>query len=342
MENISEIIKSCPLINYTEVVDIKPVTGDASGRQYFRLYLKDTGTLILVKLVPGTGPKHAGKAIDQNQAFIYAAELLSANDISYGKILYNGIRDSYFILEDLGDLRLAEHLLCNNTDKQSKLNYLLAASTLIAKLQKIKPKSSSLLARSMDADTCYFETSRFLSIYLRNANLNTAVKARIEEFLTLIVLKTVTQKQVCIHRDFMPWNLMIDTRGDLKLIDYQDLCIGSYAYDLMSLLHDRDIDTVFNDSELSFVINFFREKICASESFISDYYWVLLQRNLRLTGHFQMLTEKTGKPEYIGWVPGCLDRSARAIASLPELSEFALLLSDIIPGFKEKLVPYHL
>jgi aminoglycoside/choline kinase family phosphotransferase len=39
--------------------------------------------------------------------------------------------------------------------------------------------------------------------------------------------------------DFHAANLMIDERGDLRIIDHQDASMGSPAYDLVSLLLDR-------------------------------------------------------------------------------------------------------
>lgn len=323
------------------VSGVTSVSGDASGRQYFRLHLKNSReTIILVKLVSGTGPKHKGPVIDQNLAFMLAEKVLREHTIPAGGIIYDGRRKNFYLLEDLGDLRLSELLQDANVSMDKKTSYLSAALRLTSKIQRIPRKASPLLKREMDYKACYFETSRFSEIYLAKHRISPEDLSLIDRNIKLIVTETVKQKQTAIHRDYMPWNLMIDNYGDLKIIDYQDMCSGSYVYDLISVIHDRDIDAIFSDAEIFELIKYFAKIISAGEEIYRDYLYCLLQRNLRLTGHFLFLTEKTGKSIYKDWVPGCLKRSARAIASLPELSELAEKLKAIIPGFSDLLIKY--
>ena len=52
-----------------------------------------------------------------------------------------------------------------------------------------------------------------------------------------------------MHRDYHAWNLQVDPRGRVRVIDFQDALLGPALYDLASLCTDRDSDR-FVDPEL--------------------------------------------------------------------------------------------
>ena len=138
-----------------------------------------------------------------------------------------------------------------------------------------------------------------------------------------------------MHRDFMPWNVHFREGGRIAVIDFQDALVGSHAYDLVSLLHDRDTDFALGWPACRAVVEHFRLGRGLPPSFWNHYREALLQRYMRLAGQFRLLARDRGRPVYEGWVPGCLRRIGKALAGFPGYEEALRVLTEAIPEIAE-------
>jgi aminoglycoside/choline kinase family phosphotransferase len=77
--------------------------------------------------------------------------------------------------------------------------------------------------------------------------------------------------------------------------------------------------------------NTFKTRCGLGDAFYRDYALVALQRYFRLAGQFTLLTQKTGKPVYQSWVPGCLKRVGHFLPAFPEYASVARQLCAQIP-----------
>ena len=85
---------------------LKPVSGDASFRRYFRLASKDH-QYIAVDSPPEK---------ESNDAFVNVTHLLEAEDLPVPHIHYSSLDFGFFLLSDLGDELLLDIVDKNNVD----------------------------------------------------------------------------------------------------------------------------------------------------------------------------------------------------------------------------------
>lgn len=337
MQLIKELILSSGLLGDNDIKDITPLAGDASGKKFYRIRVlgKEYRNLILLQFAAGMGPLHTGESMTQDQSFVQLSKFLAKNNLPVPKLYYSDLDRGFAIEEDLGDRVLASFIETNEGIK-----YLQAALSLIPKIQSL-PEDSDIIAfkRRISFENYLEESFRFITFYLPNTSVSSAEQEEIKKAIRLICEHVASQKQTYIYRDFTAWNVMVDYNQQVRLVDFQDLIQGSYVYDLVSILHDRDIDFLLGDNNIKELL----KPYCLKDNFFNDYLHTLLQRHLRLAGQFLNLTEKTGKVCYKNWVPGCMRRLGRAFATLKSYESVSEILSKYSADFKEgSKSPYRL
>ena len=67
---------------------------------------------------------------------------------------------------------------------------------------------------------------------------------RFENLKAALIAEILAQPQVIVHRDYHSRNLMQDQADHTRLgvIDFQDAVVGSYTYDLVSLVRDAYVE----------------------------------------------------------------------------------------------------
>jgi hypothetical protein len=109
--------------------------------------------------------------------------------------------------------------------------------------------------------------------------------------------------RVLCHRDFHTSNLMVDAKGRLRVIDYQDARMGPASYDLVSLLLDRRT-TMPSLAEVRERRLFFLEERRSRgldpidpDDFAYEFRLMTVQRCLKATGTFSYQTAVAGRGE---------------------------------------------
>ncbi len=332
MKEIRTILNRTGLISESEIIDIQSLAGDASSKQFYRVLLrnKDFRSLILLKLVAASGPLHTGQTMTQDLAFREIGDYLRVNNLPVPKLYWFDGELGYGLEEDLGDNLLANYLNPNFIDSV-KLQYFQRATTLIPLIQNLPNDGQTIIYKRFFAEENYRqESNRFLEFYAEPGTLTNSEQDLIREMISQLARSIPTHPQVPIFRDLMAWNIMIDAEDQLRLVDFQDLIIGSYSYDLLSLLHDRDTDFALGEEILTQLFKNYLKVNNLPEVFIKHYLECLLQRHLRLAGQFINLTNRTGRNCYASWVPGSMYRIGRALATFKDWPE---VFSQCLPIF---------
>ncbi|MCH1781783.1 aminoglycoside phosphotransferase family protein [Psychrobacter glaciei] len=284
------------------VLDSLP--GDASARQYHRIQLVDKDDATARYIVMDSADEQ-----DALQQFINVAKLM-APAINVPTLVAQDVAKGFLVLQDFGTIEFA-HLLVDATPEQINDHYQLAMQTLVAlqtvpvetaKIQYQLPDyDSTLLNREMDLFSDWFIP--YIGVELDNELWNTLKTALIQEVLQ--------QPAVIVHRDYHSRNLMQDQadRSRLGVIDFQDAVIGSYTYDLVSLVRDAYVE--WPEHQISGWIRDFWQlqqqaaltTADSAEQLENDMNVMGVQRHLKVLGIFIRLSERDGKDRYLADIP---------------------------------------
>ena len=223
------------LVSHAESPAFEQLTPDASTREYFRVGWKAEHAIACV--YPEAFVKEEQSYLDVTNLFVTSG-LPVANVLDFDESL------GVIMLEDLGDRILREEML--QAGDASREALAIEAIDLIPRIQAATPRAfemHSIASRlKFDTEKLLWELDFFRTHYFTTFKKQPLPKD-IDDALTAefveISRELETKAKVLCHRDFHAANLMIDTNGELRIIDHQDARIGSAAYDLVSFLLDR-------------------------------------------------------------------------------------------------------
>lgn len=347
-ETVRKLLHRTPELSDTDISCIEPIIEDASGRKFYRLHLDQVSlpSLILMVLNDSTGPVvHAAKQEKQSNTFVELSQYFSQQGLNVCRIVADGREDNILLVSDFGDVSLRDFAFSDlSPEGLSVQNHLGDSCTeilfkkavdLIKQIQNCTPSECIAFRRSMNADIYLTESRRMIDHFLLPHGFSKSEIQTAEDAVAALSEEMAAHPETLIHRDFMTWNLQITPTGEIGLIDFQDACIGSPAYDLVSLLHDRDVDFALGKDFLDCIISYYTSDLHSPATFIKQYRQSLLQRYLRLAGQFDMLTRQTGRPHYKEWVPGCWKRIGQVIREEDCVSELINILYDRVEDFRE-------
>ncbi len=230
------------------------LSGDCSQKIYYRL--SNYSQSILFIYFPDN-MKHSDEIFSFNSIshlkqykIFYAIYQILLPIISIPKILsYN---DNLILIQDLGNENLSDYLLTNSIYTIPIYKKLLS---FINQIQSINPSNTIIEKRHLDKITLSRELQEYL---IDKFNIND--KNLIEELNQLSI--DISQQYISIiHRDFQPKNIMI-YHNNPYVIDFQDMCLGPFIYDIASLLYSQNYILSNDEKELLIL-----------------YYWQTYQKN---------------------------------------------------------------
>ena len=334
-ENLKDILVQSGYIKLDQIEDIVKLNGDASCKQHFRIKLKDhkKESVILLKFAATAGPLHIGKKITQDHGFVELSSYLYENKVPIPETYWSNLELGYTLEEDLGDVQLA-NFLAEDISDDLKYEMFSQALSWIPKLQTLPADDDCIIfQREISFENYLEESLRFISFYLKGREVSDSETEIIRTTINKVCTQVAEQRQVPIYRDLMPWNVMI-VDEQVRLVDFQDMIIAAHAYDLASLLHDRDTDLLLGDEMLEKLLKYYCGRQGCSQDFIKDYHHCLAQRSFRLAGQFLNLTVITGFDSYKNWVPGCMHRLGRILSAYDEYAECTEILKTLSADFK--------
>jgi aminoglycoside/choline kinase family phosphotransferase len=328
------------------VLDSLP--GDASARQYHRIQLADKDEIASARYIV----MDSADEQDALQQFINVTKLM-APAINVPTLVAQDVAKGFLVLQDFGTIEFA-HLLVDATPDQINDHYQLAMQTLVA-LQTVPVETAkanhqlpgydtALLNREMDLFSDWFIP--YIGVEL-NQDLWETLK-------TVLIQEILQQPAVIVHRDYHSRNLMQDQADPARLgvIDFQDAVIGSYAYDLVSLVRDAYVE--WPEHQVSSWISDFwqlqkQAALITADSVAqleNDTNVMGVQRHLKVLGIFIRLSKRDGKDRYLADIPKVMRDLVLELNWLAEhgnesmkqaLLPFNQWLKDtVLPAYKDK------
>ena len=288
---------------------------EASGREYYRIYLDDNKTLVICYLDPKTG---------NHSQFLHVATYFDNIGINASRVVFSDVDKGITIQEDLGDQSLIDIDL--NTNQELLIQSMKLLSEIqTAHIPQIKKLDEILLKQQMNG-----MQSIFLAEFLDIENLKE---------LDNLELKTIEmlndQPWMNCHFDYERRNLILDSNENLAVIDFQDLCIAPIGIDLAGILIDhyqRYPNELIEDS-LKHYIEIMEINVSINEAF-EWVRWGAIQRNMRILGTLSKLYTNDNRAFRLKDLPAILDNLIKLIPQ----DKFSNLKDRMLSEVKPKLL----
>lgn len=311
MDRLLSWIQTTPYQGYT----LSVVSADASFRKYYRLSA-DGETVVVMD---------SSLELDSLSPFLDISQRLLNASVKAPHILEQNTKEGYLILEDFGDVQLLD-VLSESNFKQHYLNTM----NEILKMHKADVTSLPLYDKAF----LHFEMDLMHEWYFQK-NLNLVLKQEQNSMLlkTLNAISDVVLQQpqgVFVHRDFHSRNIMLTSKNEIGVIDYQDAMSGAITYDLVSLLKDCYI--AFKRENIEELALVFRDKKglkVSDAEFLKWFDFMGLQRHIKVLGIFSRLSIRDAKDGYLKDIPLVLKYTIETASRYDETQELAQYLKSV-------------
>jgi aminoglycoside/choline kinase family phosphotransferase len=295
-----------------------PLAGDGSDRLFFRL----PGEPSLVLLYH---PQPPGREVTENDSYFLIGRHLKDRGVLVPEIYVYCRQEHWMLVEDVGDLSLAEAVAAAHTDAEVLAWYRQALDILLT--QQLDGKQGFTPAWCFDTPAvtrpfllereCLYFVRAFLQGYL---GLEVDEAALLPDFERLLAGACPEEFPFFLHRDYQSKNLFV--QGDnLRVLDFQGGRLGPLGYDLAALLIDPYVDLAPATQEelLSFYQDLLGQRLSFDrQTFRDQYEHLALCRNLQILGAFGFLTRVKGKSQFARYIPRAVAGLRRRLAARPE------------------------
>jgi aminoglycoside/choline kinase family phosphotransferase len=298
------------------------MTGGASTRRYFRLFLPHDKTAVAMYVPEGPRPEEVQKLVDSHDwPFLEVQALLGARGVDVPAVLARDTDRGWLVIEDLGDDTLANYLLRAPHEKAAiytrAVTDLARAQTALATL----PPSSIVAGRAFDEELLRWEIDHFREWGLdaRGRALAPADRVAFDRIADRLARRIASWPRGFVHRDYQSRNLMVRSDGALAWIDFQDALLGPRVYDLVALLNDsyQEFDRPFVETrldEFAAAAGLGAERAAIGREF--DY--VTVQRKLKDAGRFVFIDRVKHNPSFLRFVTPTIHKVHAALARLED------------------------
>jgi N-acetylmuramate 1-kinase len=279
---------------------VVPLTPDASTRVYFRVPWK-RGTAVAA-VYPEAFDEMVQPYLDVSRLFLDCA--LPVPEV-YAVDGTSGI----ILQEDLGDNQLCQVFETASDDEREAL--LEKAIEIISRIQGATARAferDSISCRlAFDEAKLSWELNFFFDHYfgsLRHESLTHGQAAELQSELNDIAAELSACPRVLCHRDYHSANLLVDKRGQIRIVDHQDARMGPASYDLVSLLMDRQPKPPslgdVRAHRLYFLESRRKQGLAAidPDDFCREFRLMTIQRGLKAIGTFSYQTAVCGRGEF--------------------------------------------
>src|SRR6266853_6737500 len=272
--------------------EIIALTPDASTREYFRIPW-DQGTAVAA-VYPEPFDAEVHPYLDVTRLFLECGlpvPVVHDVDGSMGVI----------VQEDLGDRQLCQVFETASDEECEAL--MEQAIQVIARIQAATPMAferNSIASRlAFDEAKLAWELNFFFEHYfgsLRGETLRHGEAAELKAEFNDVAAELAARPRVLCHRDYHAFNLIVDRKDRLRIIDHQDARMGPASYDLVSLLMDRQPCPPSLAQVRGHRLFFLEERRCQSleaidpDDFAKEFRLMTIQRGLKAIGTFSYQT----------------------------------------------------
>lgn len=287
---------------------IEFAANDADFRVYWRVLLKDGGSLIVMDADPGKM---------SIEPFLRVREIFKA--VNVPDVFAHDEKLGYVLLEDFGKATYLDMFL-NAKEEWAHKAFLLEILKTLVDLQASGEVTSLDDERKpeLEKKLPYYERPKirsemelFREWYIEKElglKLGKLEHQAWESMLDVLEERFVNQPYVYCHRDFIVRNLMV-TSEDPGVIDFQDAVYGPCVYDVLSLTRDAFISWD-EPMVIDMLIRYWEMAKARGipvkdniDDVFKDFEYIAVQRHLKVAGIFTRLKIRDGKDKYFEDVP---------------------------------------
>jgi N-acetylmuramate 1-kinase len=303
-----------------QTFEIKPASGDASFRQYFRVTFSDKSFIAM----------DAPPDKENNPQFVKVAKMFHAIGLHVPEILEKDLEQGFLLLSDMGNDQYLPKLNDQTVERLygDALGALASLQALIPGDTDLPPYNHELLIREMKLFSEWYLPKE------KNIDLSVEQEKILFDGFQLLAEEALKQPVVCVHRDYHSRNLMICEGHNPGILDFQDAVMGPVTYDLVSLLKDCYISWprekiegwVKGFHDLAIQSGILQNK---EDEFLRWFDWMGVQRHFKATGIFARLKHRDGKNGYIKDIPRTMGYVIDVCQRYDELKPLHQLLQEV-------------
>ncbi|HKC52694.1 MAG TPA: phosphotransferase [Myxococcota bacterium] len=291
------------------------IPGGAGARRYYRARFADGTSAMLMHAVPEDPAILPPTLRSQSDSlpFLEVSEFLARHGIPVPEIYAVLRSERWVLLEDLGETRLLDLAQPERSER------LREAIDLLARVHMLAREDALPFRREFDAEWVRFELRTFAE-----HGLPERFHRALAPELDALARAVAALPRVLSLRDYQSQNLMIDPRGRLRVLDYQDALCAPPQLDLAALVHDSYLETEASErSEL--VSRYWRARGAGADA--SAFALLVVQRKCKDYGRYRMLVERKGELHYRPFIARA---AAAVLGALPELPAEQRRLAELL------------
>jgi len=335
----------------TRVLSIEPLAGDASSRRYYRVVLdppaRPESLIVMEWNDPGLPISTDELAVFdrplQELPFLNVHRFLTRVGVRVPQVYGDWEAEGMLFLEDLGDISLWDRV--QRLPHHEVLGWYSKAidELLTMQVAGTRARDASCIAFQQRFDTRLYlwEFEHFIEYGIERGGERTLPdreRRKLTDAFVDITGRLTQEPAILNHRDYHSWNLMISGE-EVVVIDFQDALLAPAAYDLASLLNDRETDSVITPLlEQTLVDSYLGKRELLGEAAVRrDAFWEtyllsVLQRDFKVVGRFYYLDLVKGKPGYKRFIAPTLKRIVRNLGRVPSLDSLVPLITKHFEG----------
>jgi aminoglycoside/choline kinase family phosphotransferase len=312
----------------------QPLTPDASTRKYYRVASTAAPQeTFIISLYPAPFDP-------QDNSYLDITRLFTQSGLPVPEVIDVAGTEGVILQEDLGDDSLTGWLSeAHGKGHHSQADEMLScAIELVARIQattqlayEINSVASSL---AFDDDKLLWELNYFFDHFFESLHQHQFTEGEeqaIKRDLQEIAVELASRPRALTHRDYHGMNLMVDRRGELRIIDHQDARMGPVTYDIVPLLVERRLQPAdegwieeYQDYFLQARTEHGLPPIDVNE-LRYEFNLMTVQRQLKAIGTFSYQTAMVGRGEvYEKYIQPAVKTVLRAM-SKPAMKEYPAL-----------------
>jgi aminoglycoside/choline kinase family phosphotransferase len=326
------------------------LAGDASTRRYVRLWVEGPAappTVVAMILAD------RGLALSSEELAVFKEPLRELPYVNVHRCLarlgvaipalYADASDrGVLLLEDIGDTCLWDAVQEQPAERVRQLYERAVDQLLLIQIEGTRHPDAECIAfqQAFDQRLFMWEFEHFIE-YGVERRLGRPLPARdaavLRTHFAAIAARLDAQPRCLNHRDFHSWNLFVQDNR-IRVIDFQDALLAPAAYDLATLLGDRDTPQVVQPALESALLEYYQQRWgeisateLAPEQLTQTYFLCALQKALKVVGRFYFIETVKKKPGYLRYIPSVVTQIERILPRFPELAEMSAVLVRYLP-----------
>lgn len=331
LNNYHDIL-SIPMVrNFIKTRPHEPVVrfigSGGSDRIYYRIRVGDRSAVLM----------KCSDADPDYQRHLLFTSFFRKYDVPVPALIASDPGNQLALFEDVGDTTLFAWLQCKKDPDIVEQTYKTILDVLVVIHTTVTAKSREcpeLHTRLFDREHFRWETAYFIEQFVRGVKgLTPRNESRLDDECNHLAQTVDAFAKSVLHRDFQSQNIMITSKDDIRILDYQGARMGPPAYDIVSLLWDPYY-CLNDDMRMCLMDYYLKEMDNARDDRFDEYMFTQsllpcrLQRHMQALGAYAFLSRIKGKNYFMNYVPRALVYLLDEITSVkkiyPELYELVI------------------